>query len=169
MNLIAVVDQNWAIGRDGGLLAHLPGDLKYFKEKTLGKTIIMGRETLLSMPKGKPLPGRETIVLSRNPDFHADCTVCRSLDELSSLLEAKKKEDIFVAGGENLYQQLMDACDTFYITKIFAAFAADKHIKNLDEDSRYAVVWQGDTREENGLTYQFLIYKRVKHADERGE
>ena len=65
MNAIVVVDQNWGIGREGNLLVHLPGDLKYYKEKTIGNHIIVGRKTLESFPGGKPLPGRENIVLTR--------------------------------------------------------------------------------------------------------
>ena len=63
MNAIVVVDKNWCIGKDGGLLVHLSKDLKYFKEKTIGKTLIVGRKTLESFPGGKPLPGRKTIML----------------------------------------------------------------------------------------------------------
>jgi dihydrofolate reductase len=64
MNEIVVVDENWAIGRDGDLLVHLPGDLKYYKEKTIGRHIVLGRKTLESFPGGRPLPGRENIVLT---------------------------------------------------------------------------------------------------------
>ena len=78
MKAIVAVDRNWGIGRDGGLLVHLPGDLKYFKEKTLGKTVVMGRETLESLPGGKPLPGRDNIVLTLNSFYEAGCPLCHS-------------------------------------------------------------------------------------------
>ena len=71
MNAIVVVDENWKIGRDGGLLVHLSGELKYFKERTYGKTIVIGRKTLESFPGKKPLPGRKNIVLTKQKDYSA--------------------------------------------------------------------------------------------------
>ena len=67
MNLILAADKNWALGNEGGLLCHIPGDLKYFKEKTTGKTVVMGRGTLESLPNGRGLPNRHNIVLSSQP------------------------------------------------------------------------------------------------------
>ena len=87
MKLILAADQNWAIGKDGGLLCHLPGDLKFFKEKTSGKTVVMGRPTLESLPGGKPLPKRENIVLTTNQEFQREgVTVVHSEAELDQVL-----------------------------------------------------------------------------------
>ena len=72
MNLIIAVDKNWGIGKDGGLLCHIPGDLEYFKKMTLDKTVIMGRVTLESLPGSKGLPRRRNIVLTRDTSFDAD-------------------------------------------------------------------------------------------------
>ena len=66
---VVAVDRNWAIGKGNALLCHLPGDLKYFKELTIGKKILVGRKTLDSFPGGRPLPGRENIVVTRDPSF----------------------------------------------------------------------------------------------------
>lgn len=86
MKLIAVADKNWGIGKDNKLLCHLPGDLKYFKEKTLGKTIVMGRKTLESLPGGKPLPGRKTIILTRDKTLVNDgVQIIHSIEELLSI------------------------------------------------------------------------------------
>ena len=71
MNAIVAVDRNWAIGKDGDLLVHLPGDLKYYRQKTIGNVIIAGRKTLESFPGGRPLPERTNIVVTRNRDFEA--------------------------------------------------------------------------------------------------
>ena len=90
MNAIVAADRNWGIGRDHKLLVHLPGDLKYFKEKTIGKVLIMGRKTLESLPGGKPLPGRTTVVLTGNPSY-----VPEALRELGGQTEAAEKN----AGG----------------------------------------------------------------------
>lgn len=160
MNAIVVVDQNWAIGKDGGLLVHLPGDLKYYKEKTTGNVIVTGRKTLESFPGGRPLPNRTNIVITRNPDFRADgCILCHTKEQVLKTLEAYDPETIFIAGGAEVYRQFMDECDTFYVTKIEAKFDADRYFPNLDELG-YQVVWESPVQEEKGITYRFLKYVR---------
>ena len=80
MNLIAAADENWGIGKNGGLLAHISGDMKYFRETTKGKVVVMGRKTLESFPGGKPLKNRVNIVLTQNQDFAPEgVTVCHSI------------------------------------------------------------------------------------------
>ena len=83
MNTIVAVDNNWGIGKDGKLLVTLPGDLRYFKNKTLGKTVIMGRKTLNSLPNGKPLPSRHNIILTREKNFEEeDCMVFNYISDI---------------------------------------------------------------------------------------
>jgi dihydrofolate reductase len=159
MNTIVVVDQNWNIGREEGLLAHLPGDLKYFKEKTLGKTLVMGRKTLESLPGSKPLSGRDHIVLTRNVQFkHPDCIVCHTKEQV---LEQASGKDVFVAGGEEIYRLFLEDCDTFYVTKIYKAFHADRSFPSLDQRKDMQVTWKSDIREEKTLKFQFFEYKRI--------
>ncbi len=161
MNIIVVVDKNWAIGRDGGLLVHLPGDLKYFKERTEGKTVIMGRNTLESLPGKKPLPNRDNIIMTRNQEYKVEgAKIAHSMGELAKILEGYNKEDVFILGGEKIYNQYFPYCDTYYVTKIYEEYEADKHFYNLDEMSQVEVVWQSDIMEENGTKYQFFKYKR---------
>lgn len=93
MKAIVAVDQNWGIGKEGKLLAHIPEDLKYFKEKTLGHVVVMGRRTLCSLPGGKPLPGRDTVVLSRDEGFAPQgVTVVHSARELRELLRRNTRD-----------------------------------------------------------------------------
>ena len=159
MIAIAVVDKEWGIGKDGELLIHLPGDLKYFKEKTLGKVIVMGRKTLMSLPGGKPLPGRETVVLSRHRDFTADgCTIVHSVDEV---LEILKDKDVYIAGGSEVYRQFLPYCDTCLITKIDRTFEADKHFENLDIAKGYVLEDESEPHHENGVSYRFATYRRM--------
>ncbi|MEG0157078.1 MAG: dihydrofolate reductase [Anaerovoracaceae bacterium] len=161
MNAIVVVDQDWGIGREGKLLVHLPGDLNYFKEKTLGKTIVMGRKTLDSLPGGKPLPGRTNIVLTGNQGFcNQACTVCYSFEELVAKLEIYPKEEVFISGGEAVYRQFMPYVDTIYVTKIEKSFSADRFFENLDEHEAFQLTWQDEPREENGVRYRFAKYER---------
>lgn len=160
MNAIVVVDNNWAIGRNGDLLVHLPGDLKYYKEKTTGNVIVVGRKTLESFPGGKPLPNRTNIVITRNPDYEADgCIICSSKEEALKKLEEYDTEKVFIAGGAEIYRQFMDDCDEFYVTKIYESFEADRYFPNLDELG-FKVIWESPLQEEKGIKYRFLRYAR---------
>lgn len=163
MNTIVVVDENWSIGRQGELLVHLSGDLKYFKEQTYGKHLIIGRKTLESFPGAKPLPGRTNIVLTGNEDYAPPgCIICHSKEELSALLkrEAVAEEDVFVAGGETVYRQFLEDCSRFYVTKIYSSFPADRSFPNLDERQEFGITWSSPMQEEKGIKYQFFIYER---------
>lgn len=164
MNAIAAIDENRAIGRDGHLLCHIPGDLKYFKQRTTGKHIIIGRKTLDSFPGGKPLPERNNIVLTKNPDFEREgCRVCHSVSELDDLIEGIPDEEIFVAGGQSVYEQLMDRIDAFYITRILHAFEdADAWFSDIITRADIKLAWRSELQEENGMRYYFARYERVK-------
>ena len=161
MKLILAADRNWAIGKDGDLLCHLPGDLKYFKEKTVGKTVIMGRGTLESLPGKKPLPKRENIVISGNPDYAVPgAVVLHSHEELFDYIRDKDSDEVIVMGGGRVYRELLPYCDTCYITRIYDSFDADTWFVNLDEMPEFEIVWQSELQEENGIQYRFLEYRR---------
>lgn len=162
MKLILAADENWAIGYKGGLLCHLPGDLKYFKERTEGKTVIMGRPTLESLPGAKPLPKRENIVLTGNTDYTAEgAAIAHSEKELDEILTGKNTDDVFIIGGGKVYREFLNRCDTCYVTKIFDKFLADTWFVNLDEMKDFSIVWQSEVQEEKGIRYQFLEYRRI--------
>jgi len=161
MKAIVVVDKNWGIGKNGQLLVHLPGDLKYFKEKTFGKTIIVGRKTLESFPGGKPLPGRKNIVLTENLEFERDnCSICNDLDDLFDEISTLDGEDIFVVGGACIYEMFLPYCDDVFVTRIEQSYDADKHFPNLDQSDSFAKTWQSDMIEEKGVQYRFEKYSR---------
>lgn len=160
MKTIVAVDENWGIGKDNGLLTHIPGDLKYFKEKTTGKTIVMGRKTLESLPGKKPLPDRENIVLTSDVNYDAGCKVCHSYEELFEELKKYDTDDVFITGGAQVYRETLDLCDTFYITKIYKTFDADRFFTNLDGREDMEIVWKSEMQDHNGLKYQFFEYRR---------
>ena len=165
MNLIAAADLNWGIGKDGGLLISLPGDMKYFKEKTSGKVVIMGRATLESLPGGKPLPNRTNIVLTTNKDFEREgCIIVHDMDELAVACKSYAPDDIMVIGGEQIYMQLIRQCDKLYITKILEEFEADKHLMNADRMKSFELVSESDVMEEKGVQYQFIVYQKKQSA-----
>ena len=126
MNLIAAVDKNWAIGKDNGLLVSIPADMKFFRETTTGKFVVMGRKTLESFPNGLPLKNRVNIVLTTDYSYQVkDAVIVHSKEELEEELQKYNSEDIYVIGGESVYRLLLDACDTAHITKIDYAYEAD--------------------------------------------
>ena len=160
MNAIVAADRNWAIGKDNDLLVHLPGDLKYYKEKTIGKVIIVGQRTLESFPGSKPLTKRTNIVLSDDPAFaRDDCIVCRTKEEVLQKAAEYDPEDVFICGGASIHRLFLEDCDAFYVTKIDDAFEADTWFPDLDELG-FVVDWSSPEQEENGVRYRFCRYVR---------
>ena len=173
MKAIAVVDRNLAIGRDGQLLFHLPSDLAHFKAETLGGVVIMGRKTLESMPGGKPLPGRHTLVLSRSMEpglwirekkgkkwlFGVFAGAQALLDFLD--LKENDARTIAVCGGEQIYRQMLPYCDRLVLTEVDAeAEGADAHFPEFRDDASWRVTDESGPVTENGLTYRIRRYAR---------
>ena len=162
MNLIAAADRNWGIGKDGGLLFHLKKDMKYFKEKTSGHTIVLGRKTLDSFPGGRPLPQRRNIVLTRDETCQRDGVIfVHSLDELFALLQTLGDEEVWVSGGGNIYELLLPWCRYAYITKVDEVCQADTCMPNLDREPGWVLKDEGETMEEGGRAFSFTIYENT--------
>lgn len=160
MNAIVAVDENWGIGRDGGMLFHLPGDLKYFKEKTRGKTLVMGRATLDSLKGGRPLPERVNLVLTRDPGFAREgAIVLRSFAQLRQALAGLPADEIMLLGGGSLYAQLIDCCEMAYVTKIEASAPADSFFPKLDGRAGWSLTACSEPRAESGIIYRFCEYE----------
>ncbi len=161
MNLIVAVDANWGIGCDGQLLANIPGDMKYFKETTMNKVVVMGRKTLESLPNRRGLPKRVNYVLTSNPTFEAErCITVNSEEALMEELSQYDSEDVFIIGGESLYRHFYRKCDKLYVTKMNARLGADRFMVNLDEEPDFRVAWESDLHEENDIEYRFVIYEK---------
>ena len=115
MDIIVAVDADWGIGKDGDLLQRISADMKYFREKTTGNVLVMGRKTLESFPNKKPLPNRVNIVLTKNKDYQAEGVVlCHDLAELPAVLENYAEKQVFVAGGGTVYAQLLLSSKTIF-------------------------------------------------------
>ena len=165
MKAIVAVDKNWGIGKDGQLLKRLPGDMKYFKEKTLGQTVIMGRKTLESLPGGKPLPDRETVILTNDRSYRIPgVATFNCLSDLCVGMQFCETDEAYVCGGASIYEQFMPYCSSFLVTKIFDEYPADRYFHNLDEDENYELVWESPVYEEDGTKYQFTEYRRKRGA-----
>ena len=163
MNLIAAVDQNWAIGNKNKLLVRIPDDQKFFRETTTGKVVVMGRKTLESFPNGLPLKNRINIVLTHDKNYQVkDAIVLHSLEELHAELQKYPSEDIYVIGGETIYRQLLDECDVAHITKIDYAYDADAYFPNLDERPEWKITADSEEQTYFDLEYYFYKYERIK-------
>lgn len=130
MNLIVAVDKNWAIGLHNKLLVSIPADMKFFRETTMGKVVVMGRKTLESFPGGQPLKKRTNIVLTSDKNYKVkDAVVVNSVEALLEELRQYNDEDIYVIGGESIYRQLLPYCKVAHITKIDHAYEADTYFQ----------------------------------------
>lgn len=159
LHAIVAIDEAGAIGRKGQLLCHLPLDLKHFKELTTGHSIIMGRKTLESFPKG-PLPGRQNIVLSRNRRYRPEgVTVATSLDKAVAAVDMPSPA--FIIGGAQVYAAALDRIDTLHLTVIHHTFDdADTFFPPLDP-TRWKLIaeehHEADDRHPYPFTFQTLI------------
>lgn len=163
MKLIVATEKNWGIGKENALLVHLPGDLKFFKEQTTGKVIILGRKTLETFPGGKPLPKRTNVVISGNPDFAKEgCIMASSVeDAVRKATELSSGDDnIVVCGGASIYEQMLPMCDICIVTRMEQVFEADRFFPDLDSKPEFEKVWESQPQTENGVTYRFVEYRR---------
>lgn len=161
MNIIAAVDKNWAIGKNGNLLVKIPLDQQFFREMTKGKVIVLGRKTLETFPNALPLTGRINIILTRNKNFSIKGGICvNSLEQALEELQKYIKEDIFIVGGESIYRQFLPYCDVAHITKIDYAYQADTYFPNLQEEEEWEITRDSEEQTYFDLEYVFLEYKR---------
>ena len=162
MKCIVAVDSNWAIGKNNKLLVSIPADMRFFKEHTMGKVVIMGRATLESFPGGKPLKGRVNIVVTRDPKYYVpDAIIVHSVKEAAKAAADYPADDVFVIGGASIYRQFLPLCDTAYVTKIDYAYDADTYFPNLDEAPDWELLEESDEQTYYDLTYAFTTYNRI--------
>lgn len=162
MNVIVAVDKHWAIGNRGQLLVTIPHDQKAFREKTLGKVIVMGRKTLESLPGGQPLYGRVNIVLSRDPDYRVKgALVCHSVEETLEVLGQYPTESVYIIGGECIYEQFLPYCDRADVTYIDFVYAADTHFPDLDGMAEWEMTEESDEQTCFDLCYTYRTYRRI--------
>ena len=162
MNLIVNADKKWAIGKDNRLLVSIPQDMKFFRETTTGKVVVMGRKTLESFPGGQPLKKRTNIVLTTDPNYQAgEAVIVHSMEELMEELRKYPREDIFVIGGESIYRSLLPWCRTAYVTRTDHAYDADTWFPDLDADPEWKMTKTSDEQTYFDLEYYFTVYERI--------
>lgn len=160
MKCIAAVDSNWAIGYKGKLLVSIPNDMKMFRNETSGKVVVLGRKTLETFPNGAPLPNRTNIILSRDEKLEVKgAVVVHNDEELFAKLKEYDTDDIYIIGGQSVYERYVPYCDTAIITKIEQAYESDAFFPNLDEDEKWKVVAESEEQTYFSVEYTFREYK----------
>ena len=158
ISIIVAIAENFAIGKNNDLLFHLPNDLKHFKEITSGHTIIMGRNTLLSLPKW-PLPNRRHIVITdKTDDVFPGCETVFSIDE--AIEKVKDEDEAFIIGGGMIYRQFYPVAGRLYLTLVHKDFDADVYFPTINYSE-----WEESSREDfydekNNFNYSYLNLKR---------
>ena len=159
---ILSVDKKYGIGKNNGLLFHLPLDMKFFRETTKGHAVYMGENTLLSFPGSKPLKNRENVVLSADPSHNYEgCENIHDFDEfIKNLQEKGKNSDVFVIGGASIYRQTLPYVDKVLLTKVNADGGATVFFPNLDEDPTFVCVDEGAPIMDGEFEIRFTTYER---------
>ena len=158
ISIIAAITPERVIGKKGGgLLWHIPEDMRHFKETTTGHTVVMGRKTYETL--GKPLPNRTNIIITRDRDYSASgCIVVHSLDEAiekAALFDDRQTRynEIFVMGGGEIYEQAIGLADKLYLTLVHKNFEGDVFFPDYSEFSKEIFREEGES---NGLKFTFL-------------
>ena len=156
LSIIVAMSENRVIGRDGDLPWHLSADLKRFKRLTMGHPILMGRKTYESI--GRPLPGRRSIVISRQADYRPE-----GVDVAGSLPTAIELcgdvDEAFIIGGASIYEQALPLANRLHLTQVLATVEGDTFFPEIAPE-RLTLVESEETTidEKSGLSYQFLVY-----------
>jgi dihydrofolate reductase len=157
ISIIVAIGENNAIGKNNQLLWHMPADLKYFKNKTAGHTIIMGRKTFDSV--GKPLPNRRNIVVTRQDITIPGCEVVKSINDAIAL--CKGENEVFIGGGAEIYRESMDRTDKIYLTIIHKMFDADTFFPEIDFNQWIETEHEDHQADEkNKFPYSFVTLER---------
>ncbi len=163
MQAIVNVSPEWGIGNENRLLVRIKEDMRRFRAFTTHHTIIVGRKTLETFPGGRPLPDRENIILTRDPEYRAEnAIVCRSLDELRKILSGKDPDSVFVCGGEQIYRLLLPYCSTAFVTMTETDCKADRFFPDLNRQPDWILTEEGEPKTEGETMYRFLKYENTK-------
>lgn len=162
ISIIVAVAENNAIGKDNNLLWHLPGDLKRFKNLTMGNNIIMGKNTFRSLPNGA-LPGRNNIVITDDKnDGFKNCLTVYSAEE--AIEKSDKSKESFIIGGGSVYKQFLPIAGKIYMTLIHKSFDADTFFPEIDfNEWEKAYVEEKNFDETSGLYYSYFLLTRKKN------
>ncbi len=157
MRAIFHADKNWGIGKNNNLMFSLPKDMKFFRETTAGKVVVMGLGTLKSFPGGRPLKNRTNILLC--PETQEGIFTVHNLEELFGEVKKYPADDVFVIGGASVYRTLLPYCTEALVTKVDADGGADVFVPDLDKDPSFVLIKESAPEEDNGYTIRFCTYR----------
>lgn len=161
MNLIVAVDKNWGIGYQNKLLVSIPEDMKFFRNETGGKVVVMGRKTLESFPNGLPLKNRTNIVLTKNPNYHVKgAVICHSVEEILEELKKYPSEDVYVIGGDSIYRQFLPYCNVAHVTRIDHAYEADAFFPDIEKMPEWKLTGESEEKTYFDLEFTFCRYEK---------
>lgn len=158
MHVIVAASENGVIGRGGAMPWRIPEDLKRFKALTMGSPVVMGRKTWDSI--GRPLPGRENVVVTRQPLVLAGATVVHSLDEALEHCRSRGTADCFVIGGGEIYAQALPRADVVHLTRIHQRFDGDARFPALGPEWREVAREARLQESPERLRFDFVTYER---------
>ncbi|MHB1922533.1 MAG: dihydrofolate reductase [Chitinophagaceae bacterium] len=164
LSAIAAVSENQVIGNHNELPWKLPEDLKYFKNRTWGMPVIMGRKTFESV--GTPRPGRKHIVTTSQATWkHPGVTVVHNLEEALAAAKKEETQEVFITGGSQVFQEAFPILNRIYLTRIYEAFVGDSYFPVLT-NAEWNMVQQDrrEADEKNQFSYSFQIWERIKDA-----
>ena len=158
---IVAVDEKWGIGKKNGLLFDLALDMRFVRERTSGKTVCIGYNTLLAFPNGKPLKNRKNIVICPE-GVTGDGFI--AVHDMPEMLETIGKEDgdVYVIGGAYFYKSMLPYCDEVLVTKVKADGNAEVFFENLDEREDFELKEEDEELQTNGYTIKFTKYKNLR-------
>ena len=163
MRAILHCDRKWGIEKKNDLMFLLKKDMKFFRSTTIGKVVVMGSNTLLSFPEGKPLQKRTNIVLWPGGDKERakrdGFLMVESLEELFEAIKGYDEDDVFVIGGAMMYHTLLPYCTEVLLTKVDADGGAEAFFDNLDQLDNWTMVSSSDPIDDNGYSIRFTVYR----------
>lgn len=161
MNIIVAVDKNWGIGYKNKLLVSIPENMKFFRNETEGKVVVMGRKTLESFPGGLPLKNRTNIVLTRNRNYHVKgAAALHSPEEVLDEIRKYSSEDVYIIGGDSVYRQFLPWCDVAHVTRIDHAYEADVWFPDISRMPEWVLTGESEEKTCFDLEYRFCRYER---------
>lgn len=162
MKMIVCVSEDFGIGKSGDLLFSLPPDMKFFREQTREKVVVMGRGTLDSFPNGAPLKNRVNIVLTRDENFAREgAVVFNSKEEILEYVKKFPADDVFVIGGGQIYEMFKDDCNEALVTKVRKSVPCDTYFFDIDSDGKWTLTDESEIMEHEGIEFSFCTYRKV--------
>jgi len=162
LRVIVTVDRNWAISNDHKPLITIPDDIKFIRDTTAGKVVIIGRHTFENLYNSNPLPNRITIVVTKDTEYEAKGAMVVHTATQAMLAAEKYNKDIYIIGGKKLYGDLLPLCDEAYVTCVDYVYSADAFFPNLDKKPEWVLVGQSEEQTHFDVVYYFKRYLRRK-------